>query len=85
MDARTGMGVVEESGEEVGLEGELLTGGKGCEGGVHRLRESDEEEKGVGGRGWRKRRGVRGRDWRKRRGVRGRDWRKRRGVRREGV
>ena len=48
--------------------------GRGCEGGVHRLRESDEEEKGVRGRGW----------W-KRRGVRGRDWRKRRGVRREGV
>ena len=33
---------------------------RGCEGGVHRLRESDEEEKGVRGRGWRKRRGVRG-------------------------
>ena len=46
--------------------------GRGCEGGVHRLRELDEEEKGVRGRGWRKRRGVRGRDWRKRRGVRGR-------------
>ena len=29
MDARTGMGVVEESGEEVGLEGERIRGGKG--------------------------------------------------------
>ena len=55
--------------------------GRGYEGGVHRLRESDEEERGGG---WRKRRGVRGRDWRKRRvcervwleedkGVRGRE------------
>ena len=29
MDARTGMAVVEESGEEVGLEGERIRGGKG--------------------------------------------------------
>ena len=43
MDERNGMGVVEESGEE---EGERIRGGKGCEGRVHRLRESDEEEKG---------------------------------------
>ena len=28
------VGVVEESGEEVGLEGEGIRGGKGCEGGV---------------------------------------------------
>ena len=28
------MGVVEESGEEVGLEGERIRGAKGCEGGV---------------------------------------------------
>ena len=28
------MGVVEESGEEVGLEGERIRGGKGCEGRV---------------------------------------------------
>ena len=28
------MGVVEESGEEVGLEGERIRGGKGYEGGV---------------------------------------------------
>ena len=28
------MRVVEESGEEVGLEGERIRGGKGCEGGV---------------------------------------------------
>ena len=33
MDKRT-VGVVEESGEEVGLEGERIRGGKGCEGGV---------------------------------------------------
>ena len=29
MDETTGMGVVEESGEEVGLEGERIRGGKG--------------------------------------------------------
>ena len=33
MDERT-VRVVEESGEEVGLEGERIRGGKGCEGGV---------------------------------------------------
>ena len=33
MDERT-VGVVEESGEEVGLKGERIRGGKGCEGGV---------------------------------------------------
>ena len=33
MDERTGMGVVEESGEEVGLEGERIRGGKGVKAG----------------------------------------------------
>ena len=36
MNERTvgGGGGVEESGEEVGLKGERIRGGKGCEGGV---------------------------------------------------
>ena len=87
MDERTGIRVegrvCEESGEEVGLKGERIKGGKGCVGGVRwRLRESDEGNGGVGleeGKGcegnvewgWRKGRGVREMvewGWRKGRG-----------------
>ena len=32
--------------------------GRGCEGGVHRLRESDEEEKGCERAGWEEEKGV---------------------------
>ena len=79
MDERTGMGVegrgCEESGEEVGLKGERIRGGKGCEGRVRwRLRESDEGIwcEGNGGVGWEERKGDEGKvewGWRKRRGC----------------